>query len=348
MAFQGRFPPGERRLVYILIELLAFTVCPDAASLAASPREAKFELRGKVVLPSGFPPEADATSVILEGATFPFSKKSGIRPSGDFRFKDLKAGMYRLIIRVERWGSQEVSVDLGPSTTDEKGRMIREFVFRPDPASDAGATVSWDQLSVDWRAQRALAEAEELLGKHEEEKAVRRLKEALRISPHYAAAWNRLGTIHFLNRRYAEARDCFLEALRYEPSQYAATVNLGAAYLELFEPYKALEWNLKATEARPNDPLAHSQLGQTYFVLGRFIEAEAELKRAKELDPAHFSHPQLVLAEIYRQRGDYAAAAAELEDFLAQHPDDPSADAVKSYLEALRRKAADENAPEGK
>jgi tetratricopeptide (TPR) repeat protein len=41
----------------------------------------------------------------------------------------------------------------------------------------------------------------------------------------------------------------------------------------------------KYVAERPNDPLAHEQLGQTYNGFGMFAEAEVEYLRALELDP---------------------------------------------------------------
>lgn len=297
----------------------------------------QFRLEGMVRLPGDVPLDPAKTEIILEGATFPFSRKTRIWPSGKFVFPDVPAGMYRLIVSVASWGSQEFSLDVGPSGADEKGVVKRRFIFEPDPATSAGGTVDYRQLNISWRAQRALAKAEELLGKQQVDKAIAKLHEALELAPHYAAAWNRLGTIHFLNRRFEEAKQCFLEALEHEPNQYAATVNLGAAYLELGDVEAALQWNRKAVEMRPTDPLAHSQLGQTYFVRGELSRAEEELRKAKELDPAHFSHPQLVLAEIFRRQRRYEELAAELEDFLARHPDSPAAPALREYLAAVRQ-----------
>ena len=87
---------------------------------------------------------------------------------------------------------------------------------------------------------------------------------------------------------------------------------------------------------RPQDALANSQLGLNYFHLADLERAIHYLREARRLDPAHFSHPQLTLAEIYRQRGDRKAAAAELEDFLSRHPDDPNAEQWRQDLARLR------------
>jgi regulator of sirC expression with transglutaminase-like and TPR domain len=61
------------------------------------------------------------------------------------------------------------------------------------------------------------------------------------------------------------------------------------------------------------------------------------LEIARRIDPAHFSHPQLVLAEIHLRRGENSAAADALEDFLRHHPDFPAADKIRENIAKLRK-----------
>jgi len=61
------------------------------------------------------------------------------------------------------------------------------------------------------------------------------------------------------------------------------------------------------------------------------------LERARQLDPAHFSHPQLFLAEIHLRRGEKQAAAVVMEDFLRYHPDYPQAETMRRRIQELRQ-----------
>ena len=58
---------------------------------------------------------------------------------------------------------------------------------------------------------------------------------------------------------------------------------------------------------------------------------------ARKLDPAHFSHPQIYLAEIFLRRGNKRAAADVLEDFLRHHPDDPRAELMRKRIGEMRQ-----------
>jgi len=102
-------------------------------------------------------------------------------------------------------------------------------------------------------------------------------------------------------------------------------VNLGGVLLNLGKPDQALQLNLYAVLRRPTDALANSQLGMSYFLTRKPDLAEKYLTTTKQLDPAHFSHPQLLLSEIHLQRNEHTAAIEELEDFLRRHPDSPEA-----------------------
>ena len=114
-------------------------------------------------------------------------------------------------------------------------------------------------------------------------------------------------------------------------------VNLGGVLVTLHQLDEALEVNVRATLTRPNDALANSQLGMTYFELGQFDSAVKYLERARQIDPAHFSHPQLYLAEIHLRRGEKREAASVLEDFLAHHPDYPQAEKMRQSIIELRQ-----------
>jgi hypothetical protein len=82
-------------------------------------------------------------------------------------------------------------------------------------------------------------------------------------------------------------------------------------------------------------------LSGTVFLEGATFPftTSALVGRARELDPAHFSFPQLVLAEIYRQRGTHEALARELDQFLRLHPDIDGAEYLREVLDMAREAA---------
>jgi tetratricopeptide (TPR) repeat protein len=158
----------------------------------------------------------------------------------------------------------------------------------------------------------------------------------VKIAPRFVDAWNTLGTLAYKSGNFPLAEAYFREALKHDPDYYPSLVNLGGALLTQGKLQDALPLNKAAVQARPDDALAHSQLGLNYYYLQSFMEAETYLKQATSLDPGHFSYPQLPLAEIYLMRQDLTSAARELEQFLVLHPDAKLEPAVQKRIENIR------------
>jgi outer membrane protein assembly factor BamD (BamD/ComL family) len=60
------------------------------------------------------------------------------------------------------------------------------------------------------------------------------------------------------------------------------------------------------------------------------------LIKAKQVDPAHPSLPQLTLPEIYLRKGQLQKAIQELEELKSQHPDSDVAEMAEQALEKAR------------
>lgn len=289
-----------------------------------------FELVGQVLPPA-------RAAVTLHGATTPFSSSTLSGTDGRFRFRDLAAGTYTLSAFIPGRGEGQQTIDIGPSFADAD-RRVKVTLQVKESASDLEreGTVSIRELAIPDKARRAYADAQKKLERRDVDGAVERLQAALEMAPNFSAAWNNLGTISYQTGKYPEAESYFRRGLQSDPESFAPLVNLGGVLLTLGNIDQAMQYNLFAVLARPDDALANSQLGMSYFAAGSPDLAKKYLLKAKSLDPAHFSHPQLVLAEIYLREGDAGGAAAELEDFLARHPDAPQAPKIREAAARLR------------
>ncbi len=303
-------------------------------SAAAEVRERTFELHLQIE------PKAPA-AVYIQGSITPFSAAGRAGPDGRARFKNLLPGPYTVSAVVRGHGEAQQTVEVGPSTADSKGRVratlrVAETGSLPESTRQR-AQVSARQLSVPERARKEYLDAQKKLERRDIEGAIAHLQKAVELAPQFVVAWNNLGTIAYQTKRYAEAEKYFRQALEQEADAYDPLVNLGGTLLSL-ERYKdALPYNLHAVQRRPEDALANSQLGMNYFFLGRFELGIKHLAIAKKIDPAHFSLPQLTLAEIYLQKNEKHAAADELEEFLRFHPDWPAAASVREAIGKLRK-----------
>lgn len=303
-----------------------------AAAFAADP---VYEFSGQIE------PEGTA-AVSLFGATAPFRDEAISDASGKFTFKKLAAGTYTVAVLFRDRGEARQTVEIGPGTADERHRVNLTLRFRDSDFVSADAerrrnSISARQLSVPEKALHEYEEARKALGRRDTDAATRSLEHAVEIAPQFAAAWNELGTIAYQTGKYDRAEQCFRQALEQDPDAYEPLVNLGGVLVTLHRTEEALDYNVRAVLARPNDALANSQLGMAYYQAENYDLALKHLERAREIDPTHFSHPQLVMAEIHLRRGERAAAAADLEDFLKHHPDWPRAAAMRQAIAEFRQ-----------
>lgn len=296
--------------------------------------EAAYELSGRMA------PQEHAVVTIF-GATMPFQSRTEADSNGAFRFRNLRAGTYTVAVYVPVRGEARQTVEIGPGTADAKSCVTLTLAFQDsdwvfNDAVRRRNSVSMKQLAIPEAALADYREAAKHLGKHDVAAAVQRLQHAVELAPQFADAWNELGTIAYQSQQYDRAEHCFRTALDQDPHAYEPLVNLGGVLINTNKLDEALMYNQDAVLVRPNDALANSQLGLTYFVVGNYGLAVKYLEIARKIDPSHFSHPQLVLAEIHLRRGEKAAAADVLEDFVTHHPDYPQAAKMRDEIAKLR------------
>jgi Tfp pilus assembly protein PilF len=306
--------------------------------LGAQPAR-EFELEGRIV------PEARA-SVHLHGATSPFSASTLTDSRGRFRFRKLLAGPYTISVFVPGRGEARRTIEIGPSLAGGNGRVpvvieLDEASFQVREALERRASVSARELAIPGRAVREYEQAQKKLARRDVAAAAAHLERAVELAPDYASAWNNLGTIAYQTQQYEKAERHFRRALEADPGAFEPLVNLGGVLVTLGKHAESLPYNLHAVLSRPHDALANSQLGMSYYFTGNLALAEKHLKAAKRLDPAHFSHPQLLLAEIHLRLGRPEAAAGELEEFLRHHPDWKDAGKLRQAITRLGSGSAD-------
>lgn len=297
----------------------------------------RYELRGRLLPPT-------RASVSLHGATAPFEDSAMAGDDGRFRFRGLPAGTYTLGVFVPGRGEMRRTIEIGPSRADARSRVeltvtLQDGDFESHDSLRRTVLVSAKQLAIPDRARQEYEEAEKRLTRRDVGGATSHLERAVELAPQFSEAWNHLGTIAYQTRDYIRAETCFRRALEVDANAFQPLVNLGGVLINLRKFEEALQYNLRAAVTRPNDALGNSQLGMSYFFLDKLELAKEYLAEAERLDPAHFSHPQLLLAEIALRRQDRPAAAVELQAFLQYHPDSPEAGKVKDKLAQLRARS---------
>jgi predicted O-linked N-acetylglucosamine transferase (SPINDLY family) len=122
--------------------------------------------------------------------------------------------------------------------------------------------------------------------------------------------------------RLDQARALLMRALQQHPGHPDLSNGMALILMAQGQPEQALYHAQRAAAARPDDPILLTNIGSCLGMLRRNDEAEAPLRRAISLAPALASARQ-GLANILRVRGEYTAAAEQLEAALKARPDDP-------------------------
>ncbi len=317
---------------------LAILIPSISGAAAVAPRV--LELDGQVLVPPQARRPRRSITVTLYQVGTSFNKETRADPRGRFRFKDLQPSTYSLSIYLPGTGELVQTVDVTPSFADTRGKVERKFVFDEETLTRqaralASGVVSVRELSISRRARREYQKGRDAASKQDLQNAIEHFERAVAQAPQYMEAYNNLGIVHFQQREFSTAESSFRKALELEPEAFEPLVNLGGALLALDRIDEAIEVNSRAHEVRPQDALATAQLGLSHFLAGEDEDALNFLLLTEELDPAHFTNPQLPLAQIYLRHSQEQAALEELEDFLRYHPDSPEAPSVRAMVERI-------------
>jgi Flp pilus assembly protein TadD len=267
----------------------------------------------------------------------PYAESSEVNRSGEFRFRSLAPGNYTVAVVRKDLGEVRRTVVISPAVADPSGVVHTTIPYTSAEAASnpTGGVVSVHQLSIPGNAAAKYADAQKRLAVHDPQGAVRALEESVALAPEFSTAWNALGVIAFQTGDDERAEILFRKAIAADPDSFEPLVNLAGVLLKKNASAEALPFNQRAVRDRPEDALANAQLGMNYFKLDQFDQAEQYLQAAKRLDPAHFTQPQVFLADIYARRGNRRAAIKELEDVLALRPDGPLSDRIRHNLAQL-------------
>ena len=149
--------------------------------------------------------------------------------------------------------------------------------------------------------------------------AIAQLDQARRINPKDDRVFQAFGTIMMRQQKFAVAARIFAEASRLNPREVQYLVSQGTALIEQGSRIDPKKSTIAADE-------------RNYA----FSEAETVLNRAYELSGKKLATVHLQLARLYEKRAERARAAAELEAYLDQSPNDKKAAEFREAIKTLR------------
>jgi protein O-mannosyl-transferase len=132
----------------------------------------------------------------------------------------------------------------------------------------------------------------------------------LEVQPHSSYFLTNLGAIRWADGDTSEAERVWRQALAEDPQNPVALWDLGLALLEKQHYKEALSYLDEALAIGQRYALPHAYRGRVLAALGRNAEAEAELRRAVEIDPQQIV-ARNALGKFFLDGGRVAEAEAQ-------------------------------------
>jgi Tfp pilus assembly protein PilF len=266
---------------------------------------------------------------------------------GHFRFDSVPEGSYELYVNVRGIGTAGRTVIVRRSLADEAGAITADLPVsdfnRLEELRQHDYVISVRQLTADpYLPPREFFVAQHDLTNGQLTKAEALLAGVLADAPKFVPAWDELAYAAVISGNYVQAEADYRKALAAKPEDFTALLGMGRTLLERDRFADALDYHRRAAAERPLDAVAQARLGLNYFELGDLEAAETCLLSTERLDPANYTRPQLLLAEIYFRESDDAAASRQLADYLKHFPgEDETADAIRTRARASRQLAGE-------
>ena len=216
---------------------------------------------------------------------------------------------------------------------------IRRTQFADDNNAGSGTIISMASLKVPKKAAKEFGKARRAARKKKYEEALGRLQKATEMYPQYAEAFNEMGVIYGRQNQKEKARKAFEQAIAADPKWVRSYLNL--ASLQLFDnrPQQLLATSNKILKLYPTLSPGHFFHSYANLSLGRLEEAKKSALAADRHEHRQVPQIHLVLADIYRHRGELAKAEKQLRAFLKERPRARNADQIKAQIAKLQHLA---------
>lgn len=203
-------------------------------------------------------------------------------------------------------------------------------------------TISVTLLAVPRKARKAYKDGCHSFKEKQFSRAALNLRKAVKTYPKYAAAWVTLGHVLATEHKTTEAHKACSHAVNADPDYapgYVCLADVAAS---------DREWNdvsALSSQALSLDPVtnmyAFFYAADADLHLQRLPQAERNARSAEKLDTwNHLPQVHLLLAHVYRAKGNADAEADELRQFLKHASKSEQSAAARKTLAELEGKSA--------
>lgn len=271
--------------------------------------------------------------IILQSQRLTTIGRQTVPKNGRYRFENLAAGTYYIVVMVESEQIASIEVRLNGSIGfDTRQDINLEWKPSTPAKSEKGGVVSAKHYPRTPDKQKLFDKAQEAASKKEYNVAKSSLEHLIGLDEKDFEAWTELGTAEFMLKNTHAAEKAYLAATEIEPSFLIAWLNLGKLEVSERNYTRAVEVLTKAVALPPPSAEANYFLGEAYLGTGKGSKAVAYMNEALRIEPVAKAEIHLRIAAIYDSVGLKDLAVAEYQQFLQKQPDYKDRKKLAKYI----------------
>ena len=270
--------------------------------------------------------------------------------AGRYFFSRIGAGTYKVRVRAfeTTYAEQTQEVEIinvtrrlsdGNTITTGRESVQLDFYLKPKAQNLGVGGVVFAQ-AVPEAARKTYEQGVADLRENREASGLQAIKRSIELFPEYYVALDRLGNEYIARKHYLAAAILLTQAVKVNQRAASSYYSLGYSLYNLNRKRDAVESLKRAVNLNVDSINAPILLGRTLREVGKYDEAERQLKRAKELAKGTAPEVHWQLALLYGNNlKRYTEAAAELELFLKAQPESRDTESIRRLIATFRDKA---------
>jgi len=296
-----------------------------------NPGNQSFEVSGQVNIASSNSP-AREIPVRLERFSGEIIDQINTDTRGRFRFTNLQRGYYKVIINAPSFAPARQDADL---TLLFKAYLV--FMLTSiDPTPGLGTVVDVIDARVPPNAREEFTRGRDALAKKNHTEAISHLQKALLIYPEFFEAELLVGTALMDLREWPKAETSLTRALEIKPGNPTVLLALGEVYWRLKQYEEAERCLIDGLKSDDKNWHGHFTLSRLFWEKGELMKAAPAIGHTLQLKP-DFAEAHLLAGNILLRLNQQPRALVEYQEYLRLAPKGEYAAEVRGLVVKLTK-----------